>query len=131
MPTGQVLLHPLTLTSIAAATLGLLLALVLAAIRSNQRLRWRLDEIERRVGRQLDDQQAALASLRAELEAARTPAPATSNPPGGGSNLTRRSRALRMHHSGESPEKIASSLGMSRSEVDLLLKVHRTLAARL
>jgi len=42
-----------------------------------------------------------------------------------GMNLTRRSQALRMHRLGQSPENIAAALGISRREVDLLLKVHQ------
>lgn len=41
-------------------------------------------------------------------------------------NLSRRNQVLRMHLRGDSPSKIAGALKISRSEVDLLLKVHRT-----
>lgn len=40
-------------------------------------------------------------------------------------NLSKRSQALRMHRRGESPQKIATALEISRQELDLLLKVHR------
>lgn len=41
-------------------------------------------------------------------------------------NLSRRNQVLRMHLRGDSPSRIASVLKISKSEVDLLLKVHRT-----
>jgi biotin operon repressor len=34
-----------------------------------------------------------------------------------------------MHRLGESPEKIAAELGLSRQEIELLLKVHRLVIA--
>lgn len=41
-------------------------------------------------------------------------------------NLSRRNQVLRMHLRGDSPSRIAGALKISKSEVDLLLKVHRT-----
>jgi DNA-binding NarL/FixJ family response regulator len=41
-------------------------------------------------------------------------------------NLSRRNQVLRMHLRGDPPSRIADALKISRSEVDLLLKVHRT-----
>ena len=43
-----------------------------------------------------------------------------------GLNLSKRSHALRMHRRGEGAEQIASALELPRQEVDLLLKVHRS-----
>jgi hypothetical protein len=48
------------------------------------------------------------------------PAPARS-----GLNLSKRTQILRMHRSGQDSAGIASSLSLPRSEVDLLIKVHR------
>jgi hypothetical protein len=126
-----VLLHPLTAASILAASITLLLALVLANLRAGQKLRKRLEQSERDAAARDGERKAQIASLRAELEELRKSIAVMPSLPGGGVNLTRRSQALRMHRGGETPEKIASALGMSRSEVDLLLKVHRTLVARL
>jgi len=42
-------------------------------------------------------------------------------------NLSRRNHVLRMHLRGDSPSRIAGVLKISKGEVDLLLKVHRTL----
>ena len=40
-------------------------------------------------------------------------------------NLSRRNQVLRMYLRGDSPSRIAAALKISRSEVDLLVKVHR------
>lgn len=48
------------------------------------------------------------------------PAPARS-----GLNLSKRTQALRMHRSGQDPAGIAAALELPRSEVELLVKVHR------
>lgn len=77
--------------------------------------------------------------LRAELNSAlmSQPEPRSSTPLAGpvlwhdaGSrlNITKRSQALRMSRSGDSPERIAAALGIPRSEVLLLLKVHHSAA---
>lgn len=43
-------------------------------------------------------------------------------------NLSRRGQALRMARRGDSPDRIASALGIPKREVDLLLKVQRSVA---
>jgi hypothetical protein len=48
-----------------------------------------------------------------------------------GLNLSKRSQALRMHRRGDTPEQIASTLGVPLQEVELLLKVHRIVVAAL
>ncbi|HTW66622.1 MAG TPA: hypothetical protein VME17_18500 [Bryobacteraceae bacterium] len=42
-----------------------------------------------------------------------------------GVNNTLRSKVLKMHRLGQSPERIAGSLRLPQGEVDLLVKVHR------
>ena len=42
-----------------------------------------------------------------------------------GLNLTKRSQVLRMHRSGDAPDRIATALEVPLQEVDLLIKVHR------
>jgi hypothetical protein len=42
-----------------------------------------------------------------------------------GVNSTLRSKVLKMHRLGQSPERIAGSLRVPQGEVDLLVKVHR------
>jgi len=44
-------------------------------------------------------------------------------------DLTSRAQALRMHRRGEPAASIAAALGLPRNEVELMLKVHRLLAA--
>jgi hypothetical protein len=46
-------------------------------------------------------------------------------------NVSNRSQALRMHRRGDSPEQVASTLGIPLQEVELLLKVHRIVVAAL
>ncbi|MCL4851672.1 MAG: hypothetical protein KJZ78_09855 [Bryobacteraceae bacterium] len=44
-----------------------------------------------------------------------------------GMNLSKRGQALRMSRRGEGPSQIAAALGTPVSEIELLLKLHRTL----
>lgn len=74
----------------------------------------RLEEIEAR----------AHAQAQAEIAAAATPAEPSAVPVRPGMNLNRRSQALRLARRGESPEQIASRLGLPTGEVRLLLKIH-------
>jgi hypothetical protein len=39
-------------------------------------------------------------------------------------NLSKRTQVLRLHRAGEGSAAIATSLGLPRGEVDLLIKVH-------
>ena len=65
--------------------------------------------------------------LRISEELADLNRPAAATVPVGQSmNLSRRNQVLRMHLRGDSPSRIAGALKISKSEVDLLLKVHRT-----
>ncbi len=80
-----------------------------------------------------DDWQAKEESLTAEISqlkdevASLRPSLATAQTPGQSMNLSRRNQVLRLHFRGDSPSRIASVLQISKGEVDLLLKVHRTL----
>jgi len=67
----------------------------------------------------------APASIETALGGA--PAAASAVPVRPGMNLSRRSQALRLARRGESPEQIASRLGLATGEVRLLLKIHGTL----
>lgn len=77
--------------------------------------------------------QQAVETLSEEVRELRQhPAlPAPDGAPKAGLNLNKRAQALRMHRRGEPPEQIAATLAVSRQEVDLLLKVHRIVMARL
>lgn len=80
-----------------------------------------------------DDWHAKEESLTAEISqlkdeiAGLRPSVATAPTPGQSMNLSRRNQVLRLHFRGDSSSRIASVLQISKSEVDLLLKVHRTL----
>jgi hypothetical protein len=65
----------------------------------------------------------ALATLKAEVDAAAEAAPAV--PLSAGSNATMRAKVLKMHRLGQSVDQISSTLRLSRGEVLLLLKVHK------
>lgn len=74
---------------------------------------------------------AEIAELKTELTAklqetdgpnlSLSPAAATS---ANGINTTLRSKVLKMHRLGQSPERIAGALRLPQGEVDLLVKVH-------
>lgn len=82
---------------------------------------------------------ASVEALRAELDDARSlirdiqehsgmlvpPAPTAS-----GLNLNKRGQVLQMHRRGQSPDQIATTLGLPRTEIDLLLKVHQIVLAQ-
>ncbi len=46
-------------------------------------------------------------------------------------NLSTRGQVLRLHRRGEKPEQIAAALSIPLNEVDLLVKVHRTVIGQL
>jgi hypothetical protein len=72
-----------------------------------------------------DSLRSEMMRISEELGALNLPAlPAA--PIGQSMNLTRRNQVLRMHLRGDSTSRIATALKISKSEVDLLLKVHRT-----
>ena len=71
----------------------------------------KIRDVERKV--------SELAEIDASVPAGLTPIP------GSGINTTLRSKALKMHRMGQSSERIAESLRVSRGEVELLIKVHQ------
>ena len=72
-----------------------------------------------------DSLRSEMLRISEELVDLNQPAAATV-PIGQSMNLSRRNQVLRMHLRGDSPSRIAGALKISKSEVDLLLKVHRT-----
>jgi hypothetical protein len=81
---------------------------------------------------------AAIEAVRTELEACARqvrefrqdpPKTAIFSVPQPGLNLSRRSQALRMHRRGDTPEQVASTLGVPLQEIELLLKVHSIVVA--
>ena len=86
------------------------------------------------------ESEAAIQAIRNEAEScARQIREVRQDPPRPGAfaqtqpglNLSKRSQALRMHRRGDTPEQIASTLGVPLQEVELLLKVHRIVVAAL
>ena len=110
--------------------LGILLGL-------NQRVR----QLRARAGKQEKTLQTETARLSAEIAelkgqileleqtgnsiAAGRRAPATPAATGNSVNNTLRSKVLKLHRLGQSPDRIAGSLRVPKGEVDLLVKVHR------
>jgi len=125
----EYLLHPLLSYALMAVGLGLCLYLFMTL----------KVEIRRLLPGRVEDQQrvealeSALAEARLTVQQLENdlreverqtgmlvaPAPARS-----GLNLSKRTQVLRLHRSGESSAAIATSLGLPRGEVDLLIKVH-------
>jgi hypothetical protein len=116
------------------ANLALVLVILLGV---NQRV----GQLQARAGKQEKTLQTETARLTAEiaelkgqiLELEQTstsiassvpasgPAPATGN----SVNNTLRSKVLKMHRLGQSPDRIAGALRVPKGEVDLLVKVHK------
>jgi DNA-binding NarL/FixJ family response regulator len=73
----------------------------------------------------------SLNLVRAEMQALEDRAQllVPPSPSKSGMNLNKRTQAVRMLHRGESPEQVASALGLPISEVSLLWKVQRTIAS--
>lgn len=122
----ELLAHPLTILAACALTLLAALLLCLSVKRDLARL-------QAAAAADREAREAAEAKLRSEiqqlaadLEEERKAALSRAAPPQQSMNLSKRSQALRMHRLGRPPEEIARTLGLSRMEVDLLLKVHRT-----
>jgi DNA-binding NarL/FixJ family response regulator len=124
------MLQPLVFYVLLAAGFGLCLYLFVslkAEIRGL--LRRCLDERQKvqALETALSDARLAVQSLETDLRAVEgqtgmlvAPAPARS-----GLNLTRRTQVLRMHRAGQDSAGIAIALALPRSEVELLIKVHR------
>ncbi len=95
-------------------------------------LRREVDEVRKALEAKLKARRETNDSVRSEMlrisEELGTMAPpaAPAATIGQSMNLSRRNQVLRMHLRGDSPSRIAGALKISRSEVDLLLKVHRT-----
>jgi DNA-binding NarL/FixJ family response regulator len=77
-----------------------------------------------RIEQTVDSLSAAFEQIRERLD---EPAPAPTVTWSGtpAVNLTRRGQVLRLFRRGDSPRQIASSLGMRKGEVDLIVKVHQ------
>jgi hypothetical protein len=123
------LLPYLTVTANLALVLAILLGL-------NQRVR----ELRARAGKQdkaLETETARLSAEIAELKGkileleqadnslSSATAAAAPGATGNSVNNTLRSKVLKMHRLGQSPDRIAGALRVPQGEVDLLVKVHK------
>ena len=123
------LLPYLTVTANLALVLGILLGL-------HQRVR----ELRARAGKQdktLETETARLSAEIAELKGKIVELEQSGSPLSSGTtaasaavtgnsvNNTLRSKVLKMHRLGQSPDRIAGALRVPKGEVDLLVKVHK------
>jgi hypothetical protein len=121
------ILHPIVQYGLLAAGLGLCLHLFstmkLEQTKRERRAKdkWRaLSEALSALHTDLDRVRAEMRDLQEHTGMLVPPAPTAS-----GLNLNKRGQVLQMHRRGQSPDQIAVSLGLPRTEVDLLLKVHQ------
>lgn len=122
----NVLAHPISVLAACALTLAGSLLLFFSLKQELARLRRAISEKEQQWAAERRELRLALRVVSQELEQERRAALERTAGPREGMNLSKRSQALRMYRLGQSPENIAAALGVSRREVDLLLKVHQT-----
>ncbi|MBX7132208.1 MAG: DUF2802 domain-containing protein [Fimbriimonadaceae bacterium] len=119
---------PITQYALMAISLMLCLTLFISLKRETSALRRQLKEEHDLVSTAFDTFRSSLGSLQSSLSDHETALAGSAQPQATLSmNLTKRSQALRMHRRGEKAEQIAATLQIPRSEVELLLKVHRSI----
>lgn len=128
------------MTSVTTALFTALLAVTVSAAIAwflMRQVKIAFDEFQSRANKRQQSMHSELGRLRSELEALRSRtdeaerrAEAATIPrhPMAGLNLTHRTQALRMLRRGDSSDKVASILGISQTEVELLQKVQRMLS---
>ncbi len=121
----SLLAHPITILAACALSLAGALMLFFSLKGELARLRKEVEALEERRAAEAGELRRALQALAQEFEEERRAALERAAGPKQSMNLSKRSQALRMHRLGASPERIAAELGISRREVELLLKVHR------
>jgi hypothetical protein len=110
-----------------AANLILVLGILFSVSQRVRQLRGRAGNHEAAVQSETVRLSSEIAELRIKLQEieetghALLPAASVTT----GVNSTLRSKILKMHRLGQSPERIAGSLRLPKGEVDLLVKVHR------
>ncbi|MBN9661707.1 MAG: hypothetical protein J0H49_26155 [Acidobacteria bacterium] len=122
------IVHPISYYLLLAVGLSLSLFLFISVKKENAGLRQELAAERRERDAAMIAFQTSLSRLETALqEAGESPeVPVMLPPPPTASmNINKRGQALRMHRRGESLEQIAATLQVPRSEVELLLKVHR------
>lgn len=122
------IVNPVIQLAVTATGMAACLALFIAVKRENFELRQRLRSQQTELEEHIESFRHSLERMMESIEVAESkpasPAPAVA--PGVSMNLNKRSQALRMYRRGEPTERIAAALQLSRNEVDLILKVHRT-----
>lgn len=126
----EVLVQPLAFYALLAAGIGLCVYLfVTLKVEIRGLLRRGLEERQMvgsletalaEAGRGVQALQNDLRLVESQTGMLVAPGPARS-----GLNLSKRTHVLRMHRAGQGSAEIASALAIPRSEVDLLIKVHR------
>src|ERR1700733_11346075 len=117
-----------------APNLVMVLAILLGLNQRVQKLRAHTGKQEKALETETARLSAEIAELKGhilELEqtgnsiASGTPAPSSAAVTGNSVNNTLRSKVLKLHRLGQSPDRIAGSLRVPKGEVDLLVKVHK------
>ena len=102
--------------------------------------KWEAHAAELRRGKEQRRLESSVAELRVRVELLgaelkhKTEQPPVAAAPqilGGSLNLTKRSQVIQMNRRGEPSGQIAAVLGIPQNEVELLLKVHRMVVAKL
>jgi hypothetical protein len=112
-----------------AANLILVLGILLTVSQRVSQLRGRAGKHEAALQSETGRLSSEIAELKTKLleleESGHSSLPVASAAGTNGVNSTLRSKVLKMHRLGQSPERIAGSLRLPQGEVDLLVKVHR------
>ncbi len=122
--------NPLTLAALSGA--GMVACLVLFAALKKELGEGQARHEKRFLAAEAETNRlrAALEQLQQDLREAEQQSVAVARPPSG-LNQNRRGQVLRMHRRGERPEQIAAALGIPQNEVELFVKVHRTVIGQL
>jgi hypothetical protein len=116
-----------------AANLALVLGILLGLNQRVKQLRTRAGQMEKKMQAETARLSAEIVELKSQiLELEQADHSIGSNAvsslpaaPGNSVNSTLRSKVLKMHRLGQSPDRIAGALRVPKGEVDLLVKVHK------
>jgi hypothetical protein len=112
-----------------AAVSVICLVLLWSMGRQSRKFRVEYDALQDCVTAKVTELDAALKKVQQPVvapapSAAAEPQEPAANPARTGLNSTNRSKVLKMHRLGQSPEQIAANLRLPRGEVHLLVKIH-------